>query len=95
MANPHRCGSWGLCRSTRHLRDAEPVGSDIEEIASTLEEEGIVSFARSWDELIASVSQQIEKAGAVVLPAGAVKPAKGSDDRAGPAAAAPGKTSNG
>jgi hypothetical protein len=39
--------------------------------------------------LIASVTEQIEKAGAVVMPAGAVKPARGSKNKAGPAAAAP------
>jgi transaldolase len=64
------------------------VGMDIDEVANTLEEQGIASFAKSWDELIASVTKQIEKAGAVVMPAGAVKPA-GGQDKAGPAAAAP------
>jgi transaldolase len=54
-----------------------------------LEEQGIESFAKSWDELIASVTKQVEKAGATVLPAGAVKPAngEGGPDTA-PAAAA-------
>ncbi len=66
------------------------VGVDIEDVAHTLEEQGIASFAKSWDELIASVTQQIEKAGAVVMPAGAVKPAtgEGGQDTA-PAAGAP------
>jgi transaldolase len=70
------------------------VGLDIPKVANTLEEQGIASFAKSWDELIASVTKQIEKAGAVVMPAGAVKPANGSVDRAGPAAAAPSHTVN-
>lgn len=64
-------------------------GLDIEEVANTLEEQGIASFGQSWNELIASVTTQIEKAGAVVMPAGSVKPASGSGNRAGPAAAAP------
>jgi transaldolase len=70
------------------------VGLDIAEVANTLEEQGIASFAKSWDELIASVTKQIEKAGAVVMPAGAVKPANGSVGKAGPAAAAPSHTVN-
>jgi transaldolase len=53
----------------------------IEEVANTLEEQGIASFAKSWDELIDSVAKQIEKAGAVVLSAGAVKPATGEIGR--------------
>lgn len=71
------------------------VGLDIEEVANTLEEQGIASFDKSWNELIASVTKQIEKAGAVVMPAGAVKPASGSGNKAaGPAAAAPSHTIN-
>jgi hypothetical protein len=54
----------------------------IEEVANTLEEQGIASFAKSWDELVDSVAKQIEKAGAVVLPAGAVKPATGENGQA-------------
>ena len=69
------------------------VGVSIEDVAITLEEQGIASFARSWDELIESVTKQIEKAGAVVMPAGAVKPATGEGGREGsPAAAAPSVT---
>jgi transaldolase len=58
------------------------VGVSIEEVANTLEEQGIASFAKSWDELVDSVAKQIEKAGAVVLPAGAVKPATGENGQA-------------
>ena len=66
------------------------VGVDIEDVANILEEQGIASFAKSWDELIASVTQQIEKAGAVVMPAGAVQPAEGeSGQDTAPAAGAP------
>ena len=66
------------------------VGLNIEEVADTLEQQGIASFAKSWDELIASVTQQLEKSGAEVMPAGAVKPASGEGSQnPAPAAAAP------
>jgi transaldolase len=66
------------------------VAVNIEEVAKTLEEQGIASFAKSWDELIHSVTKQIEKAGAVVMSAGAVKPVTGESGRdPAPAAGAP------
>jgi len=66
------------------------VGLNIEEVADTLEQQGVASFAKSWDELIASVTQQLEKSGAEVMPAGAVKPASGEGSQGpAPAAAAP------
>jgi transaldolase len=66
------------------------LGVNIEKVADTLEEQGITSFAKSWDELIASVTEQIEKAGATVTPAGAVEPATGEGGEDGaPAAGAP------
>jgi transaldolase len=66
------------------------VGVSIEKVAEILEEQGIASFTKSWDELINSVTKQIEKAGAVVMPAGAVKPRTGeSGGDAAPAAGAP------
>ncbi len=81
-------GSYAAARNT--LEALTRVGVDIEDVANTLEEQGIASFAKSWDELIGSVTSQIEKAGAVVMPAGAMKPAGGESSRnAAPAAAAP------
>ena len=66
------------------------VGLNIEEVADTLEQQGVASFAKSWDELIASVTRQLEKSGAEVMPAGAVKPASGEGSQGPtPAAAAP------
>jgi len=66
------------------------LGVDMADVADTLEEQGIASFAKSWDELIASVTTQIEKSGAEVMPAGAVKPASGKGGQdAAPAAGAP------
>jgi len=66
------------------------VGVDMAEVADTLEAQGIASFATSWDELIALVTAQLEKAGASVMPAGAVTPASGGEGQdAAPAAGAP------
>jgi transaldolase len=66
------------------------VGVNIDEVANTLEEQGIASFAKSWDELINSITERIEKAGAVVMPAGAVGPAAGESGHAtAPAAGTP------
>ncbi|WP_254070633.1 transaldolase [Acidisphaera sp. L21] len=66
------------------------VGVSMEEVAITLERQGIASFAQSWDELIESVTRQVEKAGAVVMPAGAVRPAIGQSGESGsPPAGAP------
>ncbi len=65
-------------------------GVDMADVANTLEEQGVASFAKSWDELIASVTAQLEKSGAEVMPAGAVKPASGDGGQdAAPAAGAP------
>ena len=81
-------GSYAASRDT--LDALTTVGVDIEDVANTLEEQGLASFAKSWDELISSVTSQIEKAGAVVMPAGAVKPATGESSRDdAPAAGAP------
>ena len=69
---------------------------DMADVADTLEAQGIASFAKSWDELIASVVAQLEKAGASVMPAGAVTPASGDggqDDA--PAAGAPRQSASG
>jgi transaldolase len=76
------------------FRELEQIGIDFTEVVNGLEEQGLASFARSWDELIASVTKQLEKAGAEVMPAGAVKPTS-TDDQAhgsGPASAAPRQT---
>jgi len=67
------------------LRDA---GVDIGDVADLLERQGVASFEKSWEELIASVTEQIEKAGATVMPAGAVKPAGDGTPSAAPSRAA-------
>jgi transaldolase len=83
-------GNYAAARAI--MDDLHRVGVDVAEVAELLEAQGTASFERSWEELIASVTKQLEKAGASVMPAGAVKPASGSGDKAAPAAAAPSQT---
>ncbi len=63
------------------LRDA---GISYDEVVEQLESEGVAKFEGAWNDLIASVTEQLEKAGAEVMPAGATRPAGD-----GPAAASP------
>ena len=80
----------GYAAARALLAELSRMGLDMEEVADTLEQQGVASFAKSWDELIASVTAQLEKAGAEVMPAGAVKPASGEGGQdAAPAAGAP------
>jgi transaldolase len=75
------------------INELATLGIDLLDVAETLEREGLASFVQSWDDLIASVEDQLKNAGAEVMPAGAVKPASGdgaSTDT--PAAAAPEET---
>lgn len=59
-------------------------GVCLEDVATTLERQGVGSFKKSWNDLIESVTREIEKAGGNVMPAGAVKPAaKGHSPAAG------------
>ncbi|MGI4796140.1 MAG: transaldolase [Janthinobacterium lividum] len=75
------------------FEELKQVGVDFADVVDTLEQQGLASFAKSWDELIASVTNQLEKAGAQVMPAGAVKPATGNEQSsAAPASAAPRQT---
>jgi transaldolase len=74
-------------RTAAALREA---GVDLDDVAHVLEEQGVASFAKSWEELIASVTEQMQKAGAAVMPAGSVKPASGAQGQStAPAAGAP------
>jgi transaldolase len=69
------------------------LGIDLVDVGNVLEREGIASFVQSWDELVASVEQQLVNAGAEVMPAGAVIPACGEGaSSTAPAAAAPANT---
>ena len=85
-------GTYETARAV--FTDLQRLGIDFVDVVAKLEETGLASFAKSWDELIASVTGQLEKAGAEVMPAGAVKPA-GDGNKAsgsGPASAAPRET---
>ena len=88
-------GTYEAARSV--FRDLQRVGVDFEDVVNGLEKQGLASFAKSWDELIASVTGQLEKAGAEVMPAGAVKPisAENHTHGAAPASAAPRQTTAG
>jgi transaldolase len=92
---PHGDAIKGTYQSARGVfDDLRRIGIDFEDVVNGLEEQGLASFAKSWDELIASVTTQLEKAGAEVMPAGAVKPINANDQTsgAGPASAAPRQT---
>ncbi len=75
----------GYAAARQVIEELRGAGVDIDDVAEVLEKQGVESFEKSWEELIASVTGQIEKAGASVTPAGVVKPAGGGS----PAAAAP------
>ena len=80
----------GYAAARKTTEDLRQAGVDLADVAAVLEKQGVEAFEKSWEELIASVTQQIEKMGGSVMPAGAVKPASGSDKSSGkPAAAAP------
>ncbi len=53
-------------------RDA---GIDYDDVFAVLEREGVQKFESSWDELIASVTDQLERAGADVDRTGSTTPA--------------------
>ncbi len=84
-------GGYAAARAV--LEGLRRAGVDMAEVADLLEAQGIELFARSWDELIASVAGRLEEMGAQVMPAGAVTPAKGDGGQdAAPAAGAPRRT---
>ncbi len=66
------------------LDDLAAAGISYDDVVETLEREGVDKFEQAWNSLIESVTEQLEKAGADVMPAGATKPAGN-----GPAAASP------
>ncbi len=71
----------GYAAAHATLEELGRIGVDMADVADTLEAQGVASFAKSWDELIASVTEQLEKSGAEVMPAGAVRPASGEGDQ--------------
>jgi transaldolase len=66
------------------LDDLAAAGISYDEVVEKLEREGVAKFEEAWNSLIESVTEQLEKAGADVMPAGATKPAGD-----GPASASP------
>jgi transaldolase len=69
------------------------VGVNLADLADVLERQGVASFAQSWDDLIKSVQERLENAGADAIAAGAVTPgAKSVGASRAPAAAAPART---
>ncbi len=69
------------------LDDLAAAGISYDEVVEQLEREGVAKFEQAWNSLIESVTEQLEKAGADVMPAGGTKPAGD-----GPAAASPAAT---
>jgi transaldolase len=68
----------------RVLDDLQAAGISYDDVVQKLEQEGVAKFEDAWNDLIESVTEQLEKAGADILPAGEAKPAGG-----GPASASP------
>jgi transaldolase len=69
------------------------VGVNLADLADVFERQGVASFAQSWDDLIKSVQERLENAGADAIAAGAVTPgAKSVGASRAPAAAAPART---
>jgi transaldolase len=66
------------------LDELKAAGIDYDDVVELLEREGVQKFEDSWNELIGSVTDQLDKAGADVAPDGQASPAGD-----GPAAAAP------
>ncbi|MCW2543428.1 MAG: Transaldolase [Frankiales bacterium] len=67
------------------LDDLKGAGIDYDEVVDLLEREGVEKFEASWNELIESVTGQLEKAGADIGASGASTPAGEGPSAAGPA----------
>jgi transaldolase len=57
------------------LDGLKAAGIDYDEVVQQLEEEGVAKFEEAWNALIASMTEQLEKAGADVAPDGGTDPA--------------------
>ncbi len=57
------------------LDDLAAAGIDYDDVVQQLEDEGVDKFEQAWNGLIESVTDQLEKAGADISPAGSTKPA--------------------
>lgn len=65
-------GGYEAARAT--LDGLRGLGVDMDDVAARLEAQGVEAFRKSWDELVATVTRQLERAGAEVMPAGAAAP---------------------
>ena len=72
----------------RVLDDLAAAGISYDAVVAQLESEGVSKFEDAWNGLIASVTDQLEKAGADVTPAGSTSPAGSGPAAASPAASA-------
>jgi transaldolase len=75
-------GTYDDARSV--LASLAEAGIDYDDVVRVLEEEGVQKFEDAWNALIESVTEQLEAAGADVMPAGQAAPAG-----EGPASASP------
>jgi transaldolase len=94
---PHGNVVAGTYETAREVfRELRQIGIDFAAVVKLLEEQGLASFAKSWDELIASVTSQLKKAGAEVTPVGATQPvsSNGLTKKQTPASAAPRQTAH-
>ena len=57
------------------LDDLKAAGIDYDDVVQQLEDEGVKKFEDSWNDLIRSVTEQLEKAGASIAPDGSSDPA--------------------
>ncbi len=66
-------GSYAAAQQV--LDDVAAAGVDYDDVVDLLEREGLQKFEDAWEQLIESVTEQLEKAGADVMPGGASTPA--------------------
>ena len=84
---PHGNVVAGTYEAARNVfRELQQIGIDFSDVVESLEKQGLASFAKSWEELITSVTSQLRKAGAEITPGGATKPISedGQTDKAPP-----------
>jgi transaldolase len=70
------------------LASLAEAGIDYDDVVRVLEEEGVQKFEDAWNGLIESVTEQLEAAGADVMPAGQASPAGDGPSSASPEATA-------
>ncbi len=66
-------GSYDAAERVRE--DLRTTAIDDDDVVQVVEDEGLATFEHAWGDLIESVTDQLEKAGADVAPSGAARPA--------------------